>query len=295
MARIFEGGPAGVLLMAIPTFNGEAIPVLTIQPDWTQPIILRPRHKTIIAEAIDLTEERQNLAPRALYGLEFQSLTLSTQESGYLKRILDLAKALPVAVPIWPMAAKLTVAASSSATTLTVEDTSWSMFDVFHQHAILWESFLLWEIVELNAVGSTSVTLLAGLAHSYTTKAKLIPVAYGSLSRESLAGLTDANCEWRCIFEEVFHRLNDQSIPEDAPDDLFYRFDDMESYTELVALNGLDGGSGTRLVYGFTGPYVDRANHFGLKALDDMESYTVSAAVNGLNGGSGFNGPYVDR
>lgn len=238
MARIPAGWQTRILLMAIPTFNGETIPVISIQPDWKQQVILRPRHKTTIAEAIDLTEERQNLAPRALYSLEYQSLTLSTQESGYLKRVLDLADDLPVAVPIWPMAAKLSVAASSSATTLTVDDTTGCMFDAFHEHAILWEDFQTWEIVQLNVVGATSVTLLAGISRNYSIKAKLIPVAYGSLARESINGLTDAHGEWHCMFDEMFHGLNDQSVPEDEPGN----FIALGGQSQLVIMLG--GGAG---------------------------------------------------
>lgn len=66
-------------------------------------------------------------------------------------------------------------------------------------------------------------------------------------------------------------------------------YDDMESYTDLVAVNGLNGGTG------WLAAYADRAGNVGLQAVDDMESYTDLAAVNGLNGGIGWAAAYVDR
>ena len=65
--------------------------------------------------------------------------------------------------------------------------------------------------------------------------------------------------------------------------------DDMESYADLAAVGGLNGGSG------WNGAYVDRVGNIGIHTNDNMESYTDSAAVNGLNAGVDWNGAYVDR
>lgn len=66
-------------------------------------------------------------------------------------------------------------------------------------------------------------------------------------------------------------------------------YDDMESYSDGAALNGLNGGTG------FAAAYVDRNGLFGVQAYDSMESYSDGAAVAGLNGGNGFSAAYVDR
>lgn len=65
--------------------------------------------------------------------------------------------------------------------------------------------------------------------------------------------------------------------------------DDFESYSDGVAVNGLNGG------LNWNGPYVDRAGYFGVQSSDDFESYTDAASVNGLSAGNGWNGSYVDR
>lgn len=66
-------------------------------------------------------------------------------------------------------------------------------------------------------------------------------------------------------------------------------YDDLETYTDLAALNGLNGGSA------WPSGYVDRVGDIAIRASDDLESYTDSAALNSLNGGNGWNGAYVDR
>lgn len=63
--------------------------------------------------------------------------------------------------------------------------------------------------------------------------------------------------------------------------------DDMESYTNGADLNGLNGGS-----MDWIGAYVARDNYLGLKSQDDMESYTNGANLDGLNGGTGWIGAY---
>jgi len=319
-------------LMAIPTFNGLTIPVVSIQPDWKVTPVLSLNHKTTVAEAIDLTEERESLAPRCLYGMEFQTLTLTSQESGYLKRVLDLAEDLPVACPLWPMAAKLSAAAVLGATTLAVDDTTGCLFEVFHSHAILWESFLKWEIVELNAVNQFSVTLLAGLTQGYSAAAKLVPIAYGNLSRDSLTGLTDANVEWKCTFMEVFHRLNDQSVPEAVPVDAplpvadfiaapltapslydfaftnlstdseswLWDFGDGETSTDENPVHDYAADGTYTVTLTATGPGgVDVETKVAYLIVadpyDDIESYADGAPLNGLNGGVGYPGPYISR
>lgn len=65
-------------------------------------------------------------------------------------------------------------------------------------------------------------------------------------------------------------------------------YDSMESYSDGVAVNGLNGGTS------WAGAYVDLSGLFGVQAYDSMETYSDGAAVNGLNGGNGFAGAYVD-
>lgn len=201
----------------IPTYQATAIPVISLRPDWARPVKLVQRYATTITEALDTTEERQCRQPRCLYAIEYTTLFLSTAETAYLRRVVETAGALPVACPLWPLSCKLTVAASVGATALTVDDSTVALFDVFHQFAILWQDYDHWEIVELDTVGTTAVTLLAALADDYAVGAELLPLAYGHVPRGPVEQLTDEQGTWECKFEERFHRLHDQSVPEDAP------------------------------------------------------------------------------
>lgn len=64
--------------------------------------------------------------------------------------------------------------------------------------------------------------------------------------------------------------------------------DDMESYSDLADVNGLNGGTG------WGGAYVSRGGDISVHQLDTMDTYD-SENLNGLNGGSGWAGAYVDR
>lgn len=66
-------------------------------------------------------------------------------------------------------------------------------------------------------------------------------------------------------------------------------FDDIESYSNLAALGGLNGGTN------WAGAYVDRPSVTGVQSHDDVESYSSLAILNGLNGGNWTAGAYVDR
>lgn len=66
-------------------------------------------------------------------------------------------------------------------------------------------------------------------------------------------------------------------------------FDDMESYANLMPVNGLNGG------VSWPSGYVDRANVLGFQAFDDIEAYANLAPLNGLDMGDGFSGAYVNH
>jgi hypothetical protein len=204
--------------MAIPTYRGSAIPVLSVAPDWSDPVKWRQRYATTITESLNGTEERQARQPRPLYGLGFRTASLSAAETAYLRALLEKPDALPVACPLWPLACKLTAAANAGATSLALDDTADCLFAVFHEFAILWETFDHWQIVELNVVSANGATLNAALLTSFPSLSSLlVPLAYGHAPRANIDQLTDEHGQWECNFSETFHRLHDQSIPEASP------------------------------------------------------------------------------
>ena len=63
--------------------------------------------------------------------------------------------------------------------------------------------------------------------------------------------------------------------------------DYFEDYTDAAALNALNLGNG------WYGAYVDALSPLGLKSTDTIESYTDTAALNTLNAGSDWGGAFV--
>lgn len=202
--------------MAIPTYNGQTIPVITLPPNWATRPKWRQSYSTTITEALDTTEERQARRPRPLYSLSYTTLGLRAAETAYLRRVIETADDLPVACPLWPMACQLTAAVSAGATTIVTEDPTDCLFGVFYEYALLWESYSMWEVIELESVNLTGFTLLAAIAGEYSSQAFVLPLAYGHVPRGPITQLTDEHGRWECRFEERFHRLHDQSVPEDG-------------------------------------------------------------------------------
>lgn len=66
--------------------------------------------------------------------------------------------------------------------------------------------------------------------------------------------------------------------------------DTIESYTDGVELDGLNG------LYGFSSSYADRIGNLGIRSRDSFTSYTDGVSVDGLNGGElSWNTAYSDR
>lgn len=73
-------------------------------------------------------------------------------------------------------------------------------------------------------------------------------------------------------------------------------YDSMEPYGDAKLVNGLSDYVYVNPSLGtsFIGPYVDRANAFGIQVYDTIESYTNNQAVGGLVALT-WNAPFVDR
>ena len=200
--------------MAIPTYRGSAIPVLSLPPDWSGGVKWRQLYSTIVTESLNGAEERQARFPRALYGLKFRTVGLTAAETAYLRALIEKPDALPVACPLWPLAARLMADAGAGSTSLTTDATEDCLFEVLSDFALLWADFETWEVVELSSVSSTEITLSAVTARAYSAGALFLPLAYGHAARGNIDQLTDEHGQWDCEFNETFHRLHDQSLSE---------------------------------------------------------------------------------
>jgi hypothetical protein len=185
-------------------YRGQDIPVFTVQPDWQRPATLRIIDRTIVKEALDTSEERIGTRPRPLYGLRYQTFFLSEQETGYVRRLLELPDNLPFAMPLWLDRLKITVAAAVGAAALTVTSSANSLWDTFDTYALVWTDFDSWEIVEVSSVAANTITLAEPLINEVDEGAYIVPLMVGWLNRSDKTNLTSDHAIFNVDFEGRF-------------------------------------------------------------------------------------------
>ena len=175
--------------------------------------------KVLVREALDTSEERLQTRPRPLYGISYTPLTITEQETGYIRRLIELADGLPFGIPIWQDRVKLTADVAAGASILAVESTDNSLWDTFDELAIIWRSFDDWEIVSVDSVSTNAVTLDAELTENWETAddegkpAWVIPVAFGHLKRNEATNLTSDHAKISVDFEDRYFPVDVTARP----------------------------------------------------------------------------------
>jgi hypothetical protein len=188
------------------------LPIFTIPPDWSETVVVRTLYKTIIREALETSEERQTLRPRCLYGIGFRTVGLTMQETGYLRRLLELAQASPIGMPVWTEATRLTAAAAEGDTVIAVDDISETLWSIVGDYALAWTAFNDWELLEVQSIANEAITLSSpGLGSALPAGTKILPVIFGNLPRAGQRPLTDANGVFAVNFEERFNGIANQT------------------------------------------------------------------------------------
>ncbi len=164
--------------------------------------------KVIVREALDTSEERLQTRPRPLYGIKYTTFTLTEQETGYIRRALELPDGLPFAMPYWPDQVKLSVTAAAGASVLTVESTDDSLWDTFNELAIIWTAFNSWELVSVGSVTTNTITLDNALAAEWSAGAWVVPIMFGHLKRNDKANITSEHSRFSVDFEERYFVLH---------------------------------------------------------------------------------------
>ena len=200
--------------MSAPTYRGNAIPVMTLEPDWNNPVVLSVGYRSSTFEALDTSEERHGLSPRPLYGLTYQALTMSGAESGYCRRITDLSGAVPICCPVWTDYVEIASAVSIGTASLTVTNTQNSLWQVLTGWALIRSDWRTWEIVTLASVGSTTINLTGTTSKAWAVGARLYPVLFGRLARQDWTAMTDEASNVPIEFHETFNLIGDQSLTE---------------------------------------------------------------------------------
>lgn len=165
--------------------------------DWTSSYQETRAYLTDVLVARDLTEQRRMLRGVARRSYSFKVATEIERETALLDSLLYRGLQDQMAVPYWPGVTFLTAAAGLGATTLNAEVTGHEFWA--DGYAMLWRDPFVYELVQIDTVGGSSLTLVAGTAGAWPQHSVLVPCHLGRLavefgvSRMGGVTLTDAN------------------------------------------------------------------------------------------------------
>lgn len=261
----------------MPTYRDQEIPIFSFKPDWSNEVNLVCLYHTIIREALDNSEERHGRRPRCLYGIKFQTMALRGQETGYLRRFLELAQAMPIGMPVWTDECRLLQGISEGATTLSVEDTTVTLFGVLADYALIWRAFNDWEVVEIDEIEEDAITLSEPTVKAFPAGSMVVPLLFGKLPRANLRQPTDDKGAFQVEFEERFNGITDQSIVETSTPELEWEFNS-ECQNELVLRFSMPEGETWRvqIAESLEGPW---GNHIWASITGDEAEAGVKELV----------------
>lgn len=210
--------------MPHPQYKAQNLPVYSVAPNWKNAVNLRTIYNTLVREALDNGEERQTRFPRCLYGLRYQTLPLEGQETGYIRRVLELAQALPVIMPVWTEGCRLLAEAGIGDSVLSVDDTDPTLFSVLTDYVIIWSDFKTWEVLAVDEISGDEITLSDVTTRVWPAGTVIFPILIGYLERNEQRQLTDQHGVHAVSFEERFNGLTYQGTIETVLPDLEWEF-----------------------------------------------------------------------
>jgi len=185
------------------THRDNIVPVFSIPPDWSSPVRCGEDWGGIIIEALTTREQRLGDRHRAPWTTSYRALTLTPQEMGYIRKVLETPAATPFACGYWHSAVRLASDAAAGTTHVTVDDATGAIFDVL-PYAMIWTAFDRYEALRVSAVIVNQIHFATGLTRDWPAGAWVVPVAVGRLERPEAKSLTDASDEFTVTFSERF-------------------------------------------------------------------------------------------
>ncbi len=184
-------------------YQNQDVPVFSIPPDWSTNVTLTERYGGLAFEALSTAEERLATQPRPLLSLAYDTLTLSEQEQGYIRKILEIATAIPIALPLWQFQRKLTADVVIGNAFVKCDPIGPAMFDVVPA-CMLWNSFNYFETFRTFAVGESEVGFDAPITKQFDAGDMIVPIIVGHFARDAGTAVTDANSRFPVKFDEQF-------------------------------------------------------------------------------------------
>jgi len=184
-------------------YQNQEVPVFSIPPDWSTNVTLTERYGGQAFEALSTAEQRLATQPRPLLSLAYDTLTLSEQEQGYIRKTLEIATAIPLALPLWPFARKLTSDIVIGNVFAQCDPIEGAMFDVVPA-CILWNSFNYFETFRTFNLGDNAVGFDAPISKQFGVGDLIVPLIVGRMARDAASAVTDANSRFPVKFDEQF-------------------------------------------------------------------------------------------
>lgn len=184
-------------------YKGIQVPVFSIPPNWKKPVRLQEVDATLVREALSTAEDRLQRRPRALFNIDYQTLTLSAQETGFIRKVLETAAEMPCAVGFWPDALKLTASATIGNPFVLTEATLGTLFEA-DSYFMLWSRFNNIETGRIQSVGTAGLNLVQPLTKAWIPGDVILPVYLGKLIKPNTPHVTDENGVFKVKFEEQF-------------------------------------------------------------------------------------------
>lgn len=185
------------------TYRTRPVPIFTVPPDWGRALVLGENWEGIEREALSTAEDRLGTLPRPLYKLDYSTLTLTAQETGYIRKVLEGADDLPIGMPFWQDAAKLSVPTVIGNVNCSVDFTAGTLFDVL-PYALIFHDFDSWETKRVFSITSTQITFADAIEAVWAVGDLVVPLTLGLLKRNQQEAITDIHGILKVKFEERF-------------------------------------------------------------------------------------------
>jgi hypothetical protein len=173
----FEGISAG----SDTSITGSRLIVFSFEPNWREPVSENLEWLTDVLSSHNDREQRLMLRQDPRRAMKYLYTFESQNKVNFFQGLLWGWQQRVFVVPVWTDWQYLSQNVSIGATTINV---STSLRDFSASNLVLlWRDYLTWEIVEVNTLTSSQITLKKATIGAWTTKDRIIPIRLGRLSK----------------------------------------------------------------------------------------------------------------
>ena len=173
----FEGISAG----SSTTITGSRLVVFSFEPNWREPVVENLEWLTDVLSSHNDREQRLMLRQDPRRAMKYLFTFESQNKVNFFQGLLWGWQQRVFVVPVWTDWQYLSAPVAIGATAINV---STSLRDFATSNLVLiWRDYLTWEIVEINTLTSSQITLKKATTGAWTTKDRIIPIRLARLSK----------------------------------------------------------------------------------------------------------------